>query len=224
MGMFHIFSQYVPRSPDDLRRHFLAQSTWLKQLWTEIPIKDLDLQHPFVENGRVLPCVVDLFDIGCRNLGSRDIVVFSNSDIGMVEFAYIGIAVALQSVEAGWGNRKDFSGLLAVPTMEEVQNAPSNSGTDAFFFRVNWWREHRILYPDMVIAREAWDPCMRELMRMTHGNEDIEIPNLCWHENHDGTNHWAKNRYTFPGQLNNLKNAKLFLTSIGKNPANYGIR
>jgi len=225
MAMFHIWSQYVPESEEEQRRHKLAQSTWDKQLWTEVPVKDSDLKRPFIENGRILPRVVDLFDIGCCGLDGQDIVVFSNSDIGMADLAFVKIAMLLQSVTAGWGNRKDFDACRqVVPTPEEIQMASCNSGTDLFFFRVRWWQKHRGRYPDMVIAREAWDPCMRELMAMTNGFEDIALPNLCWHQNHGGQTHWVNNRYTLPGQINNRNNAKRFLASIGKNPINYGIR
>lgn len=224
MAIYHIWSKFVPGTADEKRRQELAQSTWKNQGWTDIPVPDSALRSPFVENGRVLPRVVDLFNVGSDALKDSDIVVFTNSDIGVIDNVAFHIAMAAQTVEAGWSDRKDFPGpLLAVPSLSEVEAAPLNAGTDTFFFRVRWWRTCRGRYPDMIIAREAWDPCMRELMVATQPPGDLVVPCLCWHENHGGPNHWVTQRFTAAGQIQNHTNAKVFLKKLGKNPRSYGL-
>lgn len=222
--MAHVWSDYIPKHPDDMRRHVLARSTWSRQLWTEIPVKDTELTNPFNENGKILPRVTDLLDIGCKNLKNEDILVFSNSDIGIVDYAFVQISMLLQETQAGWSDRKEFKpSVWEVPSLQDVIQADGYQGTDVFFFRVQWWKQHRTRYPDMIIAREAWDPCMRELISLTNNGHPLKIENLCWHEAHYGNGHWSQNRMTLPGQLHNHRNAKVFLRSIGKNPAQFFI-
>lgn len=223
MPIIHLWSLFSPTDPDAQRRHALAQSTWASQPWRELPVDDATLPRLFDENGRKLPFVRDLFDRAADGGPSTGIVIFTNADIGVVWDAAFRIALALQVNGAGYSFRRDFGRLSAVPS--DITQGADYPGTDLFFFRVGWWQKHRAQMPDMLLAREAWDACLRVLIEKTCPNKPLALPNICWHERHGGNGHWegAANRYSLPGQLHNLKLAKAALTGWGYNPASFGI-
>ena len=77
----------------------------------------------------------------------------------------------------------------------------------------------------MILAREAWDACLRILVEQTCPNKPLSVSNLCWHVRHGGDNHWEnpRNRYTVAGQKYNLALAKKFILSRGLKPQHFGV-
>lgn len=223
--IFHFYSHHTPVDPEAQRRTFLAQTTWGHQNWIERPIKDDRLPRMFNENGRQLPFIRDLFDAACEELNPEYILVFSNSDIGFARNAMLRIVCALQANDAGYAFRRDAHHRVdRVPSDDEFSHWNDYPGNDVFFFRKRWWRQHRQTFPDMLLAREAWDACMRVLIEATNADKPLSLPNLVWHERHGS--HWeaSANRYSLPGQLHNLGLARVFLVKMGHNPAAFGIR
>ena len=221
----HIWSAYQPSDPDSIRRHLLAQATWERQPWTERPILDSELPRMFDENGKKIPFIGDLFDYGAAGTTAEDILVFSNSDIGFATNAALRITFALQANDAGYAFRRDaHHRVLCAPTDSEIGTWNDYPGNDVFFFRQRWWRQHRTIFPDMLLAREAWDACMRVLVEATNPHKPLSLPNLVWHERHPNGWENAAVRYAIPGQLHNLSLARVFLAKMGHNPAAFGIR
>ena len=224
--MIHVFSRFPTKDTDTLRRQTLAQSTWVGQRWKELPVDDAILNRRFPENGKLIPYVKDLFDMACANASDDEAIVYSNADIGMVPQASVNIAFALQANNAGYAFRVDFPRLSVVPSVANVEKGQEYCGTDVYFFRAAWWKACRHAFPDMLIAREAWDPCLRVLMEETNENQPLGLRRICWHERHSGPGHWetTANRYTLPGQRYNLALAKMFMKQHGLNPETFGIR
>lgn len=192
-------------------------------------VDEVHAKRLFNERGRKFPYLKDLFDAACAGRNDDDIVVFTNADIGVVTDACFRIAVALQLADAGYSFRRDLhKQVVAVPKDEDLLFWHQYCGTDLFFFRVGWWRDNKDEMPDMIPAREAWDPVLRVLITDTHEpNQQLAVPNLCWHERHGGNNgYWENpaNRYTLPGQIHNLRLAKAFMLRHGRKPATFGIR
>lgn len=203
----------------------MARLSWLKQPWKELPIDDLSLPRLFDEGNRRLPYLHDLFDVACNQQDSRDIIVFSNSDLCMAPDACLRIVAALQINDAGYAFRKDcYYRLNRPPTIEEIQQGTDYAGADLFFFRVEWWRQWRKYFPPLLLGREAWDCIMRHLIEETNPNKPLALENICLHEKHP--NGWENPniRYTLKGQIHNLTLAKAFLKQRGINAANFGIR
>lgn len=224
--LIHLWSLFTPKDPGAAARHLLARSSWEKQLWSELPIADSELPRLFTEGNKRLPFIRDLFDAATVEADLQDIVVYSNSDIGFCDMAAFRIAFALQANDAGYSFRRDIAPRTTLPTDEEVASGSEYCGTDVFFFRVHWWKSCRDRFPDLLIAREAWDACLRVLMEATNHEKPLSLPDLCWHVRHSGNGHWEapQNRYTLPGQIHNLEHAKAFLKRQGLNPATFGIR
>ena len=225
--VIHCWSRYQTTDPDAKRREAVARRSWLNQPWQELPIDDAALPRLFDEGSKRLPFLHDLFDFAANKRNSSDIIVFSNSDLCMAPDACVRIVAALQSNDAGYAFRKDaYYRLTKPPTIEEIHQGTDYAGADLFFFRVGWWAKYRKLYPDMLLAREAWDCVMRHLIEETNPNKPLALENICLHERHGGPTHWENPsiRYALKGQIHNLTLAKAFLQRRGINPANFGIR
>lgn len=224
--LIHLWSLFTPKDSGASARHLLARSSWEKQRWSEFPVADSDLPRLFTEGKKRLPFIRDLFDAGVTKADPEDIVVYSNSDIAFCDLAVPRIALALQVNDAGYSFRRDLAPRTTLPTEDEIEQGIEYCGTDVFFFRVHWWTSYRDRLPDLLIAREAWDACLRVLIESTNSEKPLSLPNLCWHVRHSGDGHWESpnNRYTLPGQSHNLNLAKRFLISFGLNPASFGIR
>jgi len=225
MAVIHCWSRWNPTEPEAKRRGAVAQRSWLNQPWQELPIDDSSLPRLFDEGKRQLPFLRDLFDYAAIRRSNGDIIVFSNSDLCMAPDACVRIVAALQSNDAGYAFRKDaYYRLNKPPTIEEIYQGTDYAGADLFFFRSGWWSKYRKLYPDMLLAREAWDCVMRHLIEETNSNKPLALENICLHERHN--NGWENPsiRYALKGQIHNLNLAKAFMRQRGINPGNFGIR
>lgn len=224
--IYHVWSRYQPKDPSDVRRHALAQASWVGQPWAEFPIDDTQLERPFKEGDCILPRVTELIDIACRDAEPDDVVLLTNADIGFSRDAGGSILDYMTRGDAGWSNRREFKpgSLKEPPTRAAMEQAPKNSGMDSFFFLVRWWKTFRQVYPDLVLAREAWDACLMQLIKVTVDRRPLDIECISWHEEHGGENHWMTRRYSFAGQLHNLRLAKQFLRRLSVKPEDYGIK
>jgi len=207
----------------------MARSSWIAQPWIDRGVDDSRLPRLFNERGRTFPYLRDIFDHACRGRKADDIVIYTNADIGVVSNLCFRVAFALQGIHAGYSMRRDLhKQIVAVPPDQDILQWHEYAGTDLFFFRIAWWLEYRSEMPDMIPAREAWDPVLRVLMTDTQPDCQLSIPNLCWHERHGSVNgsYWEDpaNRYTLPGQLHNLGLAKQFMVRHGRKPSQFGIR
>lgn len=97
------------------------------------------------------------------------------------------------------------------------------AGHDLTAFRAGWWREFREYMPDMVIAAEAWDPVVRQLIDETNPPGTV-LQDLISHERHGSYWENPAHRYKLKMQLHNLALAKGFFMARGISPSRHGIR
>lgn len=220
----HVCSDYKAISPDAVRRHAVARQTWAIQGWHEMLIAETDVPRLFHEPICKLPYIRDLFDIACVKQPDSTIVVFTNHDICVRSDAALRIVVALQSNDAAYSFRRDHGRFDAPLPDEQAAGGNEYAGCDLFAFRVGWWRCWRHDYPDLLLAREAWDCCLRVLMESTNANKPVSVPDISYHERH--ANGWESPyvRYTLPGQKHNLRLAYTWLATRGLKPESFAIR
>lgn len=218
MSLYHVFSAYLPQDPDTVRRNELAQTTWPDQPWQEYPVRDQDLPRMWKEEGRAFPLVRDVFDFAVRGKAGSDILIYTNADIHVRSDCSAQVAFALQDSDACYCFRRDFPRLDAVLADAAFAKGQDWPGHDLTAFRAGWWQLHRSEMPDMILAHEAWDPCIRVLIDKTNAGKDVTLHDLIAHERH--SSYWEKseNRYRLNGQKHNIALAKAFLTANGINP------
>ncbi len=224
MAIFHLFSKWSPQDPEAVRRHKLAQSSWLNQCWIEKPVLDSELTRLWSEEDRSLPYVKDLLNAACDSQHDDTIVCFTNSDLIVRSDAAMMIASKLQQTDAAYAFRFDFHHKLdRVPRDNEFHQGHMYPGTDLVAFRVGWWRLYSKLLPDFILAHEAWDCVMRHLICETNPG-DNELVGIACHERHGTFWENPANRYRLRGQQHNLGLAKVFFKQRGIDPGQFGIK
>jgi len=222
--LLHLYSNFVPPDGESQRRIRVAQLSWVRQPWQELPIQDSDLPRLFVEGTKKLPYIKDLINFGANKTADDSILILTNNDTGVRGDCCLQISAALQNNDAGYCFRKDFYHRMEKPIADdEVHKGMEYPGSDMFFFRVGWWRTYGQCYPDMLLAREAWDCTLRVLIEETNPNKPLSISNLIYHERH--ANGWEDHsiRYRLPGQLYNIGLAISFLKARQLNPQQFGL-
>lgn len=213
----HVFSEYDV-SGESARRHGVARKTWANAYSKDIrpmPVRNEQLTALFSDsNGRALPYVNDLIDFGFLNGATN--VVLTNADTCF--------APSIQSIlkpSPTWFPRRDFNRISAPLTDKQIANGGDYVGTDMFVIPGAWWLEHRSKFPLMILAAEAWDCVLRELMRETGGSE---VRDAIYHERH--ANNWSTraNRYSLASQKWNLSQAKQFFAKRKIDPSKFGIK
>lgn len=223
--MIHVFSQFQPKDPEARRRYQMAQASWRCQQWVEKPIDEAKSPRLFLDGDRRIPYVPDIFTEACQGQPDNQIIVFTNSDIICRSDCAMQIAAQMQDTHALYGRRRDFGHRLKeIPADNDFVSGVPYAGADLFAFRVYWWITYKSYYPEMLLAHEAWDACMVELITMTCPPKACEIRNVICHERHASRWENPANRHKLPGQIHNLRAAFEWLTNYGINPAQHGIQ
>jgi hypothetical protein len=221
----HVYSEYGKPDPETKRRLAVAKSTWACQRWQDCPVPDASLPRLFTEEGKSLPFIRDLFDAGCQGQDDSAIVVYTNTDICVHSQASLIIAEAMQETDACYAYRRDLDRIDAPIPDDQIVNARWYCGRDLYAFRAGWWRFYRLRMPDMLIAREMWDPTMGQLMDETNAGPTV-LPDIIYHERHGApAGYWedASNRYRLRGQIHNLTLGVNFFRQRGIDPQKYGV-
>lgn len=203
----------------------MAQSTWGRQPWLDLPIRDQDLPRLYTEDGGANPYVKDVFNVACKGLADDDILIYTNADIMVRSDCTMQVATTLQSATACYAFRRDFHHRIekAIPD-GDFEKGMAYAGSDLFAFRKIWWDIMNDEMPDMIIGYEAYDPMLRLLADETNPGVKTRIDNIICHERHASMWEDANNRYTLKGQIKCLALAKQFFATHGVNPATHGIR
>jgi hypothetical protein len=225
MATYHFYTAYLPKDPESQRRHKIAQSTWPKQPWLDLPIRDEDLPRLYREDGGANPYVKDVFDLACKSCTEDDVMIYTNADIMVRSDCVMQIVAALQNATACYAYRRDFHHQITKPVPDtDYEKGMLYAGSDLFAFRKIWWDIMKDEMPDMIIGYEAYDPMLRLLADETNPHSKTRFDNLICHERHGSIWEKAENRYTLKGQLKCLSMAKQFFSQHGINPAIHGIR
>lgn len=223
--IYHVYTAYSPSDPDTARRNELAQRTWKRQPWQELPIADADLPRMWQERGRTFPFIKDVFDVAVENLVDDDIVLYTNADIHVRGDCCAQVAEALQNVDAVYCYRRDWHHQLSGPVPDgDFAKGMDYPGSDLKAFRVGWWRAYRDEMPDMVLGAEAWDPVIRTLMDETNDKSPlVRLRDLICHERHGSYWENPAHRYKLKMQQHCLGLARVFFIRRGIDPRRFGI-
>lgn len=159
-----------------------------------------------------LPYIKDMIEFACTNKDDDDIVMICNADICFVPGITGWILEKVERYKAVYFHRYDFDKLDRPLINEyECQQGKWYCGSDAFAFKVSWWKENREIYPDMIFAREAWDMVFRNMIRRAGGTE---IFRAIYHQKHQSFWYVKENR-NCAGNTHNCMLAKEWLDKYG---------
>lgn len=222
--IYHVYTSYAPGDPETARRNRIAQSTWPRQSWKELPVADKDLPRMWTENGRKFPYIRDVFDEGVKFCQDEDIIVYTNADIMVRSDCCARVAEALQDADACYCFRRDFHHRVETPIPDkDYEKGLDYAGSDLKAFRAIWWRTYRDDMPDMILGAEAWDPVIRTLIDETNHGRTTRIKDVICHERHGSFWENPAHRYKLKMQLHCLGLAKRFFLARGMNPRQFGI-
>lgn len=204
--ILHIWIQYVPEDSSAQQRISTAAATWRSQLWRETPIRYDQLPRIFTDTAGAVPYARDIFDFGCKAAEETDIVCFTDTDLCLRSNCSLIIASNMQETPACYCLRREFSHDFFSPKPDaEIETGQDLGATDLFAFRPAWWRANREKMPDMLIARQSWDPILRMIMDSTTPPGAACLHNLTYHRLHESV--WLKpqNRYASASQQYNIR-------------------
>lgn len=219
--IFHCWTDYTPKDPEAVRRMALAQATWPRQGWVEVPVKDSDLPRLFHEEGKSLPYITDIFDFACN--GRQGIMVYTNADIHCRSDCSKVIEEAAEHTNAGYCFRRDFPKLESEVPDEAYASGHDYCGSDLYFFWTEWWVKYRKQMPALIAGLESWDCVMRHLIDLTNPRKPTRLRDLIVHERHGSWWERRENRYRLRGQKYCLATAKAWLIAHGIDPRIHGI-
>lgn len=213
----HVWSEGSFPSPDTKRRMDVARESWMTEAvdygnWMEFAMRDEDIKRngQSVGDTAPLPFVRDMIEHAAEGARDDDIIVITNSDIGLCRGVAKRIAEACKSKGSAFCHRWDFGRLDApIGDKAKVMKGVWYPGCDLFAFTKSWWIQHGHKFPDLLLGRETWDWVMRVLVNETGGTElHAEI----FHEKHDSFWSRGSNRANNPGNIWNRSFARDFLT------------
>ena len=220
-------------SPDDAenKRLEVAHRSWDFHFGTfdmiDCPVhqKDLPRDGTSVGDSRPTPFVRDVIEAGFEMAMPEDIIVYVNEDIGLTVDAPARLIAGL---ERGHGVTICPRRVLTNPDPDRlyrtVRNCKVDGGMDVVAMTPAWWKWSAAFLPDLLLAREAWDLCMRTLAEewsdgggfhhyMKIQPEDMwrsraYTDDVCWHKPHDSF--WKVDRKDNAGGKHNRKLARAF--------------
>lgn len=220
--LLHVANIYEPKDAQTKRRVSVALDTW-KRLYEfgqllPFPVTDTMLGRSSkteLNDTRTLPYLKDMFDWSCRFAQPEDIVIFSNSDVGVVQDLPQRILAHFECPTRGadFGWRHNFYAPID-DVMIRVDHGFKDGGVDLVAFKPWWWQKYRDYMPDMIVACEAWDWVMRLLVEEAHPGMGVGMSDLIFHEWHDPIRSTlAGFRSTNPGQVHNIRLARDFFVA-----------
>ncbi len=182
--VYHAWSER-PRNGSTARRHAIARESWERggDLRVGVPVPDADLERDAREVGeaRPLPFVRDLVDRAAALADPGDILAVSNDDVCVAGWVWDRLVGRLPEYGAAYAHRWDFPRVRKVMDDDRIRNGRWYSGLDFFAFTREWWMEHRLDFPDMVIGRPWWDWAYRWII---HASGGADILTAVYHEKH----------------------------------------
>jgi hypothetical protein len=199
-----------------------ARATWELQQWVEHPVHE-DGMRMFHDGLGKAPYIKDVLRVASASKSADDILVFSNSDICCSPDCSTTLAAALQGPEAVYCRRRDFNRLTFILPKDLIPVGTQYPGIDLFAFRVRWWTEYSVHFPDMLLGRESWDPVFMSLVELTNEGLGCEIMNMIYHEAHYSPWQNPSLRHRMPSQLYNLALSKKWLAEHNINLKQFGL-
>jgi hypothetical protein len=205
--ILHTYPIYA-MGADALRRHRTAVESWDRnrdERWVDVPVAPEALRRSSrgIGDARDLPYLRDVVDRAvAQSTREDDVILYTNSDVCLVEGLGSEILAAAQRHGAFFTHRWDFVRPVSTVRRHTIATGRWYPGSDAFGFTVAWWREHGHRYPDMLVGAEFVDCVLRQLIKKVCGKE-AEVHHAVYHEKH--LSHWEQQR----GNAANLHNQAL---------------
>jgi Nucleotide-diphospho-sugar transferase len=192
--IYHVYSKFNPEN-DRVKNALLS---WKSRTdIVDLPVTDSDLSR----NIDGLPFLKDLLDFAynkCEN--DKDIILYTNSDIGIVNDNIYFPQPCFFSVRKNVEEIKQYSQKdLKVVKYENSVNC------DVFGFSKKWYKENRDKIPDFLIGSPTWDLAMICLLN------GERINNTFFHVDHSSK--WQEEGYVYKHQ----RNRDLFLRFCNEN-------
>lgn len=189
--IIHAFTSPANPDQDTTRRLSVAQSSWSREAmfypgWRRADFAEVEASRrnsTDVGDPRPVPFVKDVIEHAISKATTDDAIIFySNADVTFVPGLSGWILDRMRREGCAYTHRRDFVRLArAINSEAEAHRGEFYPGSDAFAFKVSWWRRHRDEFPDMLIGREQWDEVFRQLVKR-HGGRDL--PDAICHERH----------------------------------------
>ena len=207
-NIVHVYQRTPWATGEEKRRNGVAVKTWDKIGWVDCGLDD----NCFVRNAsnvipaekKNIPMIKDMIRMACIGRDDRDVIVLTNTDTCVAS----NIIEMLVGDLPAYAYRNDFKILDKPIPDDEIGLGHKYQGCDLFVFRVGWWRNNHMLFPDMVLGREAWDKIMRELFKQSQGRE---LVGAIYHERHNSFWESASNINDDPSNLRNRMLARKWL-------------
>jgi len=165
------------------------EQTPLNRLFPDIPAVPL-LQNAadahLDPRGAPKPFIDEYFDAACMLAERRGYhwFGFANSDVLFTPLLIAHLArCMLEKYQTVIVSRTELPGLDA--EARPIAGYLEFAGYDAFFCRVDWWRQHRSLFSPYIIGERAWDDSYAAIM-LTHARcELLWERGALWHPEHE---------------------------------------
>jgi len=219
--LVHVWSDFIPPEGRTRHRILIAQQSWRQesihtQRWERCPVRDGELprsSRTVLGDNRAMPFIRDLIAKAREKCAPHDIIVLSNSDVGLTPGITGEILHNVRTSGSTWCYRWDFNRIDApIHTEALVGTGVWYPGSDLFAFSAQWWDAHGHEFPDMVLGCEFWDCVFRQLCKMTGG---VEIHKGIWHEKHNSYWEQPQHRKSNKGNIHNAGLANRWFSQHG---------
>lgn len=146
-------------------------------------------------------------------VNDNDVIVYSNADVCFAPGLTGHILDHCRRNGCAYTHRWDFFRRITEPFVSDgqVRTGKWYPGSDVFCFTVGWWQQHRDLLPDVIIGREKTDEVMRQLIKLSGGDE-IEVCN--YHEKHPSFWEQPEPFEKNPGNIHNRRLARKWFADM----------
>ncbi len=229
--LLHFWSTHTSKDAETERRNRFAEHTWdLHYALGDVipfPITDAMLSRSSkteVGDTRPLPYLKDILNWGAEVAQPEDLVIFTNMDTCVTPDLprQLRDTFTFRKLTAGFAWRHNF--YTPITTQLRVcDQGFKDGGVDLVAFYPEWWREVREYMPDMLLACEAWDWCLRLIVAESQPDCQTDIDNLIYHEWHDAPWRDSTFRLMNPGQVVNRRLGKNFFVKRSELAALVGL-
>lgn len=225
--ILHVYTHLERGASEDTnRRNAFAESTWAPEYavgrWVGLPFGETNLTRSSgdspIDDERPIPFMHDVINAALAvEHEDGDVIAWTNADSCFCPGLTGRILEMVERHGCAFTHRWDFHRRLAKPLVNEsqIRRGEWYPGTDAVFFTVGWWKEHRDEYPDMLVGREQNDEVLRQLVKRHGGHE---IPAAIYHEKHPSFWEHHGRRMNGNGNLWNHRLAREWFRRTGFRP------
>lgn len=232
-SIVHVVNPFLPRDPDDIRRHVYACNNWKREYerghMIPLHIADSEFRRDssHVGDKKKMPFINDILDISSHNIQDHDIIVLTNADISFATDAHVKIREAVSRHGCCFSFRYDAYEPLeqAQYTSEEVQDHLQwYVGSDMFAMTKAWWLKWKTIIPLLLIGKPNWDWIFRVTMgysieggrvfdkSLESAGDVCEVKGVIYHEKHDSFAEQASVYFRDPANVWNWRAAMDFFS------------